>query len=353
MGLAPHIIVIGAGLIGLSCADSLLAKGAQVTIIEKGPTPGHGAGRYNSGMIHPSQAAPWTPVDDSLAASDLVLNLAVKSQALLKSRRANLKCYDVDRPSGTLQIFDNPIAGQNCLRRYQDLGISAKTDFEGWSFERFSLYFPGDEAGDAFHYCQLLSHDIARRGGRFICGAEARLAIHSEGCLGVIIDGKILKADHIVIACGRESAAVLRDYNIELPIIPMKGHALCFDRPSDINLPSIPIMHWDSRSALTVFETQVRLSGTVDEANPDILFGIWAQIAPNIVNRLGPPIVAWSADRPVSKLGRPIIGQTPIQNLWVNSGHGHMGWSLCTASGALMADMILAGKTAPEFELIA
>ena len=131
----------------------------------------------------------------------------------------------------------------------------------------------------------------------------------------------------------------------------MKGHALSFERPKTMALPDIPIMHWDSRSALTVFENEVRLSGTIGENEPEALMEIWMEIAPDILNALAEPVVKWSADRPASKLGRPIIDQTSISNLWVNSGHGHMGWSLCAASGELMADMILKGHAAAEFEL--
>jgi D-amino-acid dehydrogenase len=61
------------------------------------------------------------------------------------------------------------------------------------------------------------------------------------------------------------------------------------------------------------------------------------------------PDRVWSGDRPVSLLGRPIISESPIKGLWVNSGHGHMGWTLSMASGELIAQMIFDGQSAPAF----
>ena len=109
------------------------------------------------------------------------------------------------------------------------------------------------------------------------------------------------------------------------------------------------IMHAITRSALTVFDGHVRLSGTVDEADPVALLEIWEEIAPELIQRLGDPIQNWSGERPVSASGFPIIGPTPIDGLWVNSGHGHMGWTLCAGSGAYLTDQITGARKGTEF----
>jgi len=138
-------------------------------------------------------------------------------------------------------------------------------------------------------------------------------------------------------------------YGIDIPVIAQKGHALVFERP-DCSLPEVPVMHWESRSAMTVFEGGLRLSGTVGEKSPRALLDVWEGIAPSVTKKLGAPIVEWTASRPVSSIGRPIIGSAPIENLWINTGHGHMGWSLCAGSAELMSRLIM-GETAPEFSL--
>ncbi len=347
----PHIIILGGGLIGLSCADSLITGGARVTLVEKQAQTGHGAGRYNSGMVHPSQAAPWLFKGDKLSATKLVLKLAQRSSDLLQNRRHQLGCLDKNRSAGSLQLFDSIFAGQTVFESSNDLGIAVDIYRGAWGFQRYGLHYLNDISGDAFHYCQRLTEDLIERGCHIQYGQNAALNTAQNQCHGIEIDGQIIHSDHVIVACGAQSAEFLNAYGINLPVSAMKGHALSFERPVGISLPEIPIMHWDSRSALTVFENEVRLSGTIGEDNPDALLDIWEEIAPDIVNAFADPVVRWSADRPASKLGRPIIGQTPLSNLWVNSGHGHMGWSLCAASGGLMSQMILDGKAAPEFAL--
>ena len=347
----PHIIVLGGGLIGLSCADSLVSKGARVTLLEKQLQTGAGAGRYNSAMVHPSQSAPWLFEGDKALATQLVLSLAQASKSLLQMRRLELGCCDTDRPTGSLQLFDTVADMSEALEHSKAFGIAVEVSKNVEFVDRHAVFYPDDRSGDAYHYCQLLTEDLIKRGCDILYEQNAVLDVSGGRCRGVNVRGQAIGADQVIVACGAQSRDFLNPYDIDLPVLPMRGHALSFSRPKSISLPNVPIMHWDSRSALTVFKNEIRLSGTVDEDTPDALLKIWRKITPDIVNALADPVVKWSADRPASLLGRPIIDQTSISNLWVNSGHSHMGWSLCAASGELMADMILDGKAAPEFAL--
>ncbi|NNE57857.1 MAG: FAD-binding oxidoreductase [Hellea sp.] len=348
MTAPPHIIVIGGGLIGLSCADSLIARGARVTLIERANKVGGGAGEFNSGMIHPSQAAPW---DQKVTTNDIkpIQNLANRSLELTQLRRREMGCPDVDRPRGIIQIFDSQYAGEQSLEYYQLLGVAADKYAGQFSFRRLGISLPDDQSGSASIFMAFLAQDLNKRGCSILTEKNCELR-HSHSGLEIVIEGTEIKSDHIVVACGAASAPLLQTVDIDLPVQPMTGHALCFDRPG-IALPQIPILHWDSRSALTVFEQELRLSGTRGEESPDALLEIWEEVAPEIIAALGKPKMRWSADRPASNLGRPIISKTKIPGLWVNSGHGHMGWSLCSASGQLMAEMILDGAEAAEFAL--
>lgn len=337
----PHIAIIGGGLIGLSTADSLIARDVRVTVFEKGAETGHGAGRYNSGMIHPSQVKPWLYDADLEMIRDL-LRWANISRDLLMQRREMLECEDLGRSSGTLQIFDNPDAKQKALNFYTESGVPCREYSGDWTFGCYGLEFPEDQSGNAHHYCLKLRKDLERRGCEFRTNSPA--AVEQQGGIISVKTPKSVKAfDHVIVAAGAASADVLKPLGYDLPVSPLRGHALVFDRP-DTSLPECPVMHAASHSALTVFDDHVRLSGTVNKEQPKSLLNIWTDISPALVKALGDPVVEWSADRPWSEIGRPVIGSTNVPNLWVNSGHGHMGWSLCAWSGEHLAEMIL--KTA-------
>lgn len=335
----PHITIIGAGLIGLSTADSLLRCGARVTVLEKRSGPGEGAGFCNSGMIHPSQAAPWTNAADKDAARH-VFDLAARSRDLLQSRMKTLGLPFVNRPSGTVQLFDSLFIGQAEKQTYTALDIPCEEiTGEAFTYGRYALYFPGDTSGNAYRYSQALAADIVRRGARIIYNVDIA-AEHKDA----------KAADHIVIAAGAQSAEIANFYNIDLPVIAAPGYALNFSLP-DKDLPNMPIMHHASHSALTVFQDHIRLSGTLGADNADALIEIWEDIAPELMTTLGEPIYRWRGERPMSALGRPVIGHSGHTNIWINSGHAHMGWTLSAGSGELITHMIMDGVTDDRFEL--
>ena len=336
MGKLPHIMIIGAGLIGLSTADSLAARGARVSVIDCRGGPGQGASFRNSGMIHPSQARPWFDgeFEDETRA---VVDLAQTSKLLLGARLQSLGLKCAERSSGCIQLFDNLSFGQQAKKQYLSLGIACEiVKDKAHTYGRYALHFPGDTSGNAYDYCRALETDIKQRRVDFIYRQKDIPQVGHQ-------------ADHVVIAAGTGSPAIASEYGVDLPVVPMRGHALNFKRP-DMVLPDMPIMHHASRSALTVFDDHVRLSGTMGEGDPGALLEIWAKIAPELMSALGLPVSSWSEDRPVSSLGRPIITQLK-PGLWVNTGHAHMGWTLSAGSGALMAKMILDGHVDARFAL--
>ena len=96
-----------------------------------------------------------------------------------------------------------------------------------------------------------------------------------------------------------------------------------------------------SHSALSFYEDHIRLSGTVGAKSAKALLSTWGEISPELMKALGDPIRVWEGQRPMSALGRPFIGRTAIPRLWVNCGHGHMGWTLSAGSGEVLAEMVM------------
>lgn len=335
----PKILVIGAGLIGLSVADCLHARGAEVTITDSRAGPGLGASFCNSGMIHPSQATPWICEDTATVTPD-ILDLARASKPLLLERARNLGLAFDQRSKGAIQLFNDPNVGKAAMVRFLNLGVPCvEVTDETYTFGHYALNFPEDASGNAHNYSEALARDIEHRGVRFIYNTSpTQLETLSRS------------ADHTIIAAGTGSAYVGRLFGIDIPVTSAKGHALNFELP-DVDLPPVPIMHSESRSALTVFRDHVRLSGTVGMDKPSGLLPIWQDIAPELMAELGTPVSEWSGERPMSRLGHPIIGPLARSGIWINTGHGHMGWTLCAGSGELMAQMILDDHQDQRFKL--
>ncbi len=334
-----EILIIGAGPIGLSTADSLSARGARVTLIDKRAGPGQGASFYNSGMIHPSQALPWSPGSDANAARS-VASLGAMSKHLLTHRMRALNVDTSGCVSGCVQLYDTADNAKKAASLYKELDVGFRdyTDAK-FSYGYHGLLFPNDAFGNPLEYCGALAKDLKARGVHFIYGADAARVSH-----------EISIAGEVIIAAGAQSAVLGKEFDISIPILPVIGHALNFAKP-DISLPDIPIMHYETRSSLTVFKEHLRLSGTVGVTDPDILLDIWREIAPDIIDALEPALLSWSGERPMCSLGRPIIGPSNVPNIWINTGHAHMGWTLSAGSGDLMARMILDGDIDERFAL--
>jgi D-amino-acid dehydrogenase len=351
----PHILILGAGLIGLSAADALLRRGARVTVVEQAADVMRGASFANSGMIHPSQACNWAGPANDPAVDAAVQSLALRSLDVLGERMGVLRLSQMSaRPPGCLQIFDTAADVAQAAARLTARGIAADVrPASSMTFGRPALFFAGDRSGDARLYGEALARDIVARGGIIHTAAETpHITLNAAGAPRVIAGDTRFTPDALVVACGAQSADVLRAIGIDLPVTPVRGWAADFARPDGASIPEMPIMDAPSRSALTPFSDRVRLSGTWGEASVEPLLARWTAIAPALMALLGDPQFVWSGLRPVSGLGRPFIGPTPVPGLWVNAGHGHMGWTLCAGSGALLADMICDGHNDRRFALI-
>lgn len=315
-----------------------------------------GASFSNSGMVHLSQARPWVSVigSDYLAddAAQSVLALAKFSAPLIaaKSKSMGLPSnVSVNaRTSGCLQLFADVQSWNAAQARYDSLGIDYRRQPAGGVLgDRPALLFPDDSSGDACDYGLALSKQLTKAGVDIITGHAAKIRRHQGRVIGVSVAGRDIGADHVVLAAGAQSVSVAAQVGLDLPIKAVGGYALTFLKPDTLSLPDIPVMDFATRSCLTVFGNQVRLSGTVGQESADCLIEIWDDLIPGLRAALGAPITPpWRGERPASLTGKPLIGRTGLPGLWVNAGHAHMGWTLCAGAGAVMADMILDGSEA-------
>ena len=351
MAQPQHILIIGAGLIGLATARACVNSGAKVTLVERQSFTGHGAGFANSGMIHPSQAWPWVTGDlnigAQLQAARNVADLARTSVTSLKDRMVKLGLSDIKRETACYKIFESHEARNLAKDQYSQIDIQTQ---DSVILGRPALIFPNDFSGSAYDWSQAETQALRQDGVTLQTNAQVTLG-EKDGHATVSIDECHVRADHIILCTGYSTNKLLHPLKLNLPIKPVRGFALDFDMAGlDVtSLPQAPIMDAKSHSALTLFGKTLRLSGTLNEQTAHPLWQRWCHLSPNLMSNVSDPKRIWSGFRPVSELGRPIITQSPLKNLWVNSGHGHMGWTLCMASGQLMADMVIAGQSNSNF----
>lgn len=365
------IAIIGAGLIGLSCADALKrssksGRSLDITIFEQRSAPVRGTSFCNSGMIHPSQSQSWARDEDasevlSRAASQCVHELAVQTRDLLLANAKRLNLQDMlRRDAGSLQIYSDIAAAQAAQKSFEALGVKSDIHMNPvTTFGHPALFFGNDISGNARLYGEAMAANLQSRGVKFIYNAQDLNFRPQAHGISIAPPNADLTAqdkgfakgewfDHVILAVGAHSPELMKRFGLNIHIDPVRGHAVNYAKPA-MDLPTVPLMDVASRSALTVFADHIRLSGTWGEDNNDVLLDRWWKIAPNLMRSLSAPLSNWTGLRPVSRIGRPYISSTSIENLWINTGHGHLGWTLCAGSGDLMARMILDGARDTRF----
>ncbi|MHB8815171.1 MAG: FAD-dependent oxidoreductase, partial [Steroidobacteraceae bacterium] len=211
------------------------------------------------------------------------------------------------------------------------------------------IHYPVDEMGNAYKFCVSLA-DHARRAGvdfRFrtpVTGIEVR-----HGKITALRSGdQQFTADSYVVAAGSYSPLLLKDLGITVPIRPAKGYSLTFQRPSPDTPFRVPVADDDFHAVVVPLENVIRVAGTAEFTGYDLSLPE-ARIQ-NLVRLVRQVLPQWALDpakakpwcglRPMSVDGVPIIGATPIGNLWLNTGHGHLGWTMAAGSGQLLSDLM-------------
>jgi D-amino-acid dehydrogenase len=166
----------------------------------------------------------------------------------------------------------------------------------------------------------------------------------------VITDKERIVADTVVAAMGSFTAPLLAKNGIRVPIYPVKGVSITFKRADWDSAPAMPVIDDSKLFGLVPLGDRMRISGSAEItgydatpaaaraeaiiANASFTFPEMKRYFDISKSRV------WAGLRPVSPSGTPIIGETRIRGLWVNAGHGHLGWTLSCGSGRLIADLM-------------
>lgn len=213
-----------------------------------------------------------------------------------------------------------------------------------------AAWYPGDRAGDARLFCQRVGEAFTAAGGelRLGIGVEA-IEGDDRGVTAVRTDQGRLTADRYVLAAGVDAPALAGPLGVRLPIRPVKGYSATLPAAGREGVPQLPIMDHDRRIVITRLGERLRVAGIAEFAGFDrrahrarIDGVVDRALAALPAYRDGidrDAIEPWACLRPVMVDGRPVLGPTPVPNLFLNVGAGHLGWTIAAGAGRLAADL--------------
>ena len=397
------ILVLGSGVVGVTTAWYLVKAGHEVTVIDRQPAAGMETSFANAGQVSPGMSAPWAapdtprkailwmmmrhrplvfwPVPDRALVDwvgRFLANCNAEAYARNKGRMVRLAEYSRDRlrdlrtvtgisydegQRGLLQLFrtqkqadhvgdDTAVLDElgvpytvldqaGCIAQEPALaGVARK--FVG------GLRLPGDETGDAHIFTQRLAALAEQAGVVFRYGvAIERLAAEDGRITGVVTKAGTLTADSYVVALGSYSPALLRGVGINLPVYPVKGYSITMPVADEADAPLSTVMDETFKVAITRLGDRIRVGGTAELAGfSNTLREPRRRTLVHSVTDLFPHggdvsrAKFWTGLRPMTPDGPPVIGGTKIANLWLNTGHGTLGWTMSCGSGAVLADLM-------------
>ncbi len=433
------IIILGAGIIGVSTAWHLLELGHEVTVVDRQADAAMETSFSNAGQISVSYCEPWANRQAPLKAlkwmfrddapllfrprldwqqwrwsllflsqcNDAAFERNVQQLVALGAySHAALK--DVVNATGiAYQRLERGIAHYYTDQKSFDLAGDAAALMRQYgvarqvvsrdellkiepAFASFAhrivggTFTPSDESGDARLFTQALAQRCLARGAEFVYGhdvvklnlkqgaidsvAVQACRTHSGGEIGSI-GVRTLKADHFVVACGSYSAPLLRTVGVDLPIYPGKGYSASFKIKRLDAAPMVSTIDDEMKIAMSRLGDELRVAGTIEVGGYDL--SLDSRVARARCQMLSDRIEAvlpgvcdtrnetqggtpqyWTGLRPATPTNIPYIGATKIQKLWVNAGHGTLGWTHGAGSGKALAELINGQKPMMNFKFL-
>jgi D-amino-acid dehydrogenase len=404
-----RLVVLGGGVVGVTTAYQLQRDGHDVVILERNGDVAAGASWGNAGMIAPGHSFVWSsPRAPIILAKSLVLRdqalrfrlsadprlyawtwgflkectaakarrntllkhrLAAYSQTVLDSVVAE-EAIDYDRNTrGILYMHRSQRAldagvehmrllesdGQiiKTLDRNQVIALEpglahAKEQIAG------AILCPTDETGDCGKFTRALAAKVVERGGEIVTGATVRgFKTDGDRVAGAITDRGSFAGDGYVLALGAESPILARSLGISLPIYPIKGYSLTIPVGTSKSPPTIGCLDEHNLVAISRFGDRLRVTATAEFAGYDAShkpsdFAFMKRVTQELFPEGAEYDRAemWAGLRPMTPTNLPLIGQRRFSNLFLNCGHGHIGWTMSHGSARIAADLIAGRKPA-------
>ncbi|MCZ2722080.1 D-amino acid dehydrogenase [Marinomonas sp. 15G1-11] len=407
-----RICILGAGVIGLSSAYYLAKLGFDVTVIDRQKGPALETSFANAGQISPGYSSPWAApgvplkavkwllqehsplkiglkpeLDKFLWVSKMLRQCTSAAYDVNKSRMVMLAEYSRDQfkllrqelnltyddaQKGTLQLFRTQSqidSIQKDMQVLKKLGVphqllSAKECSEvepGLSAVQDKLQgglrLLGDETGDCFVFCQKLKVACDSLGVKFMFNTDIeRINVKSNAVSGVMTSQGELAFSKVLVCLGSYSAKLMNDLKLSIPVYPVKGYSLTVPVNNEQFAPISTVMDETYKVAVTRLGGNIRAAGTAELNGFDLsLPESRTKTIQHVVHDLFgqgcnlDEAQYWCGLRPMTPDGTPIIGGTSIKGVFLNTGHGTLGWTMCCGSGRVIADII--SETASEIDV--
>jgi D-amino-acid dehydrogenase len=395
------VAVLGGGVIGVTTAYYLRQAGHDVTVIDRQHQPGLETSFANAGEISPGYASPWAApgipakalkwlfmehaplilrprVDVAMLSwmASMLRNCTSARYAVNKSRMVRIAEYSRDcldalrastgitydeRMQGTLQLFrtqkqmDDTAKDIEVLKadgvpfqvltpdecaRYEPALAHVRDKIAG------GLRLPNDQTGDCFKFTNALAAMAAANGVQFDFGRTI-LGMQTGGgqITAIATSAGPLVADAYVLALGSFSPLIAQQIGLRIPVYPVKGYSLTIPIIDASRAPESTVMDETYKVAITRLGDRIRVGGMAEISGytNDLPHKRRATLEHSVGDLYagGGDIAKasfWSGLRPMTPDGTPIIGPTNLRNLFLNTGHGTLGWTMACGSAKLLAD---------------
>ena len=405
------IAILGSGVIGVTSAWYLAQAGHEVVVIDRQAGPALETSFANAGEISPGYASPWAApgiprkalrwllmrhaplilkprLDPAMLRWILSMlgNCNASAYAVNKARMVRLAEFSRDRlidlrsdtgiryderMQGTLQLFREQkqldgiakdvavlkaggvpfeiLDAAGCLAAEPGLA-SSDVPLAG------GLRLPNDETGDCFKFTNALAQLCREKGVVFLNGhGIERLAMDGGRIDHVATDRGAVRADAYLVALGAYSPLLLAPLGLRLPVYPVKGYSITVPIVDAERAPVSTLLDESYKVAITRLGDRIRVGGMAElsgyshdlpQARRQTLELSVGSLFPGSGDLAGASF--WAGLRPMTPDSTPVVGATPVPNLFLNTGHGTLGWTMACGSGHLIADII--GGLTPAIE---
>ncbi len=407
-----HIVVLGAGVVGVSTAYALARRGHQVTVIERRDGAGLETSFANGGQISASHTDPWpspanlikvfqwigredAPLKFALTAdfrqyawclrflanctasksrinTERMLRLALYSRQKLKEITAQHRFYYGRRTTGILHLFRQKRAYDDAVRQADYVG-SLGCERRAISVEQCAeiepalkavqntlvggFFCPDDESGDAHLFTRNLTEICRSMGVTFNFDVSVSALTIAVNQIGSVETTKgPITADAYVVAMGSFSPLLTQTIGMTVPVYPAKGYSVSFPLKDPHNGPVVSLIDDERKLVFSRLGDTLRVAGTAEVAGYDL--GIDDRRVRQVLRGaldLFPGCADpsefeyWTGLRPQTPDSVPIIGRTPYANLFMNTGHGTLGWTMASGSAEVVSDLVSGAE--PEIDL--
>ena len=397
------VCVLGAGIAGITSAYYLAQAGHEVTVIDRREGAALETSFANACLLTPSQSLPWNSpgiiwqslkwlfeesgalvirprLDPAMwmwlarfavnarhqpfmvhARRTLALASLTQTEIVKISTEHGIAFDQTNRGILTLVRSEAGRAGAEIARRWiAELGLPCRfvSPDEAVAIEpalrpvaghlNCALLTEGDSSGDIHKFCKALERVLLGKGTKFKFGQTIRgLRVNNRQVAAVKLEKGEIEADAFVLALGPGSREIARDVGIRLRIYPVQGCSVTVSTAGWEDAPKIPVRDAALKVAVAPLDGHIRVAGMAilnsgESELPQRYFDRMRRALTDMFPTLPTtqPAKYWSGLRPMTADGPPIIGPTPYENLWLNTGHGPLGWTMSCGSAKTVAALV-------------